>query len=161
MSCVPLCFTTLTRNCIRKNTKGLPSSKIYGTNQIIECLCILYDDKVIGAVEVCMVSSLQLLIDANILDYTKETPPATSTVNSDSKARPAVDPVLASKLLMDQLSQKSTPAGVTAAMLAALATASSSSGMSEQKRLLLELEKKVEEQKKLIEMQKVNTKISR
>ena len=120
----------------------------------------MYDDKII-----CMEFVWYLLYSywsyANILDYTKETPPATSAVNSDSKVKPAMDPVLASKLLMDQLSQKSTPAGVTAAMLAALATASSSSGMSEQKRLLLELEKKVEEQKKLIEMQKVNTKISR
>ena len=52
--------------------------------------------------------------------------------------------------------QKTSSSGMTAAMLAALATsASSASGISEQKRLLLELEKKVEEQKKLIEMQKV------
>ena len=52
--------------------------------------------------------------------------------------------------------QKPSPAGMTAAMLAALATGSSAtSGISEQKRLLMELEKKVEEQKKLIEMQKV------
>ena len=89
---------------------------------------------------------------AYILDYSKETP----TTKSDSKVKSGVDSVLASKFLMDHLAQKGPPAGMTAAMLATLAaTATSSSGMSEQKRLLLELEKKVEEQKKLIEMQKV------
>ena len=56
----------------------------------------------------------------------------------------------------DSQTQKTSSAGMTAAMLAAIATsASSAPGITEQKRLLMELEKKVEEQKKLIEMQKV------
>ncbi len=67
-----------------------------------------------------------------------------------------MDPLAASKLVMEQLAQKGAPAGMTAMLATLAATATSASGLSEQKRLLMELEKKVEEQKKLIEMQKVN-----